>query len=119
MLINLSNHSQDFWDETQKQEAIQHYGSVVDFPFPNVRPSASKQDIGQQAKDLVDELVAQFGASSPAFHIMGEMTLTFQIVTLLKELGFTCVASTTERNVAYDNDGTKKVVFKFIQFREY
>lgn len=119
MLINLSNHSQEFWDKAQMRQAIDKYGSVIDVPFPNVLPTASCKEIEQQAKDLFGRLIAEYGSSSPVFHVMGEMTLTFHLVTLLKAEGYTCVASTSERKVSYTEDGVKNVVFKFVCFREY
>lgn len=119
MLINLSNHSQEFWDNAQMRQAIDKYESVIDVPFPNVLPIASCKEIEQQAKDLFERLKSEYGHSATVFHIMGEMTLTFHLVNLLKAAGYTCVASTSERKVSYTEDGTKNVVFKFVRFREY
>ena len=50
---------------------------------------------------------------------MGEMTLTFRIVELLKAQGIRCVASTTERIVTDLPDNRKETQFTFVQFREY
>ena len=50
---------------------------------------------------------------------MGEMTLTFRIVELLKAQGIRCVASTTERIVTDLTDNRKETQFSFVQFREY
>ena len=50
---------------------------------------------------------------------MGEMTLTFRIVELLKAQGIRCVASTTERIVTDLPDNRKETQFAFVQFREY
>jgi hypothetical protein len=53
-----------------------------------------------------------------AVHIMGEMTFTFALVNLLKEVGIKCIASTTKRNVE-EIDGKHVSTFQFVQFREY
>lgn len=39
MLINLSNHPYEKWDETQKQAAIEAFGRVEDYPFPPIDPN--------------------------------------------------------------------------------
>jgi hypothetical protein len=53
-----------------------------------------------------------------AVHIMGEMTFTFRLITVLKKAGIFCIAATTKRNVV--QEGNAKIsYFEFIQFREY
>ena len=52
-------------------------------------------------------------------HVMGEMTFTYNMVNALKNVGITCLASTTERLVTMTSDGKKVSDFKFVQFREY
>ena len=46
------------------------------------------------------------------------MTFTFDLVSMLKAEGITCIASTTER-IADVNDNTKISEFHFVRFREY
>jgi hypothetical protein len=50
---------------------------------------------------------------------MGEMTLTYQLVGLLKDAGYRCYASTTVREVYEQEPGKKTVIFQFVNFREY
>ena len=52
-------------------------------------------------------------------HIVGEPTLVFAIVTLLKNKGIRCMASTTKRESKELPDGKKLSEFKFIRFRDY
>ena len=120
MLINLSNHPAVRWNEGQLQEAQKQYGEVRDLPFPKVDPYADEATIQQMAGEYlkqVNQLLPD--KQTNAVHIMGEMTLTYAIVQRLKTEGVTCVASTTERKVVEEADGTKTSVFQFVRFREY
>lgn len=118
MLINLSNHPSRYWDERQ-MEAACSYGEVVDIPFPVVAPDADSQELEALAHGCVLKILSMGEANSITVHIMGEMTLAFIIVKMLKELGIRCVASTTERKTTYNADGTKLSEFSFVKFREY
>jgi hypothetical protein len=74
------------------------------------------------ANDYVKQIriLAKADENQPfAVHIMGEMTLIFRIITLLKRSKIVYVASTSERNTIENEDGTKTILFEFIQFREY
>jgi hypothetical protein len=104
------------------QTTIQEYGSVQDLQFPNVPPKATEQDIKKMAKTLVKEIkmLASQRENQPfVAHVMGEMTLMFRVVKLLKRAKIKCVASTTERNTIEHPDGSKTFKFDFQQFREY
>jgi hypothetical protein len=50
---------------------------------------------------------------------MGEFTFTYQFVKEMEKRNIPCVASTTERIVTDNPDGSKTTVFKFVQFRPY
>jgi hypothetical protein len=122
MLLNFSNHPSSRWGEKQTQTAIEKYGRIQDLPFPNVPPSASSEDLKTLASHYVKQFRALAKASENqpfAVHIMGEMTLIFRIISLLKRSKITCVASTTERNTIEHEDGSKTFLFDFIQFRPY
>lgn len=122
MLLNLSNHPSTKWGDKQRQTAIEKYGNIQDMPFPNVPPSATSADIQILANDYFQQIqvLAKAGNNQRfAVHIMGEMTLVFALVALLKGANITCVASTSERNSVEHADGTKTIQFNFIQFREY
>jgi hypothetical protein len=122
MLLNLSNHPSTRWSDKQKQTAIEKYGTIQDMPFPNVPPAAIPSEIKTMAADYVKQIrgLAKAEENAPfAVHIMGEMTLVFRIISLLKRSKISCMASTSERKSIENSDGTKTMQFEFIQFREY
>jgi hypothetical protein len=122
MLLNLSNHPSTRWSEEQRERAIKEYHNIQDMSFPNVPPAATAAEIKTMAADYVQQIrgLAKAEGNQPfAVHIMGEMTLIFRVVSLLKRSKITCVASTSERNSIENADGSKTMQFKFIQFREY
>ncbi len=116
MLINLSNHPKSTWSPEQLKAAQQQFGMVVDMAFPNVKASWSTEQVAVLALKYVDEIAA---LQPKAVHVMGEMTLTYQLVKLLTKVGIPCYASTSERLVSYDEQGNKIVRFAFEQFRAY
>lgn len=123
MLINLSNHPYEKWDNVQKEAAILVYGIVVDLPFPEVDPMADTAKVDELATDYFLQCEAKLRASKDknkinAVHISGEPCFLFRFVTLAKSQGITCVCSTTRRLVT--NDGNIKTsIFQFLQFRKY
>lgn len=122
MLLNFSNHPSSKWGEKQVQTAIKKYDKIQDLQFPNVPPSASSEDIKNLANQYVKQIreLAKAVENQPfAIHIMGEMTLIYRIISLLKRSKITCLASTSERNTVENADGSKTIQFDFIQFREY
>lgn len=118
MLINLSNHPSQYWGERQR-EASRCYGNVVDLSFPAIAPSANSQELQALAQSCVQKILSMGEAETITVHIMGEMTFTFMIVKMLKELDIRCIASTTERKTTYNSDGSKLSEFSFVKFREY
>ncbi|MBO5816977.1 MAG: CRISPR-associated protein [Paludibacteraceae bacterium] len=119
MLINLSNHPSDKWSKTQTAAANEQFGEIVDLPFPQIEPDATKADIAKIAQDYLTR-VQQIGQpNDTAIHIMGEMTLTYQLVGMLKDAGYRCYASTTVREVYEQEPDKKIVIFQFVSFREY
>lgn len=119
MLINLSNHSIGIWLPKQQKSAREAYGELVDLPFPIVSPEADNLDIQRLAKEYLQKVQAIASPAEAAVHIMGEMTLTYALVTMLKKAGYTCLASTSIRDVYEQEQGKKIVYFKFVRFREY
>lgn len=116
MLLNLSNHPSTKWPENQKQAAIEKYGSIQDLSFPQIDPQAGKDEVIALANDYMTQIEE---INPTAVHIMGEMVFTYQIVSLLKEKGIPCIASTTERIAEEMEDGKKLMTFKFVRFRDY
>lgn len=116
MLINLTNHPLACWSKEQRA-AGEKYGEIVDIPFPDVDPLLSSEKIREQAKALVEDILAKY--ENPVVHVMGEMTLTLAIVSVLKAKGIKCIASTTKRFDKKTPTGDVIKDFKFAQFREY
>lgn len=50
--INLSNHPSSGWGEEQKQAAKQ-WGTIIDYPFPEVDAQSSTQNIKELAETIV------------------------------------------------------------------
>jgi hypothetical protein len=128
MLINLSNHPSDKWGLEQTNASISEFGHTEDIPFPAIDPSASEEDVLELAEHYFQEcidLFSEYAQHNPndekpdAVHIQGEFTFVHAIVNMLKNKGITCVASTSERNVIEEKDGSKTLVFNFVQFRAY
>lgn len=118
MFINLSNHPSEYWDSTQLESA-HRYGEVVDLPFPCIEPQQSKEDILLLAEDYAQRILDIRTDEAVVVHVMGEMTFTYNVVRKLKDKGITCVASTTNRDTHYDEEGRKVSGFGFVMFREY
>ena len=70
------------------------------------------------AENTMEEILLKARDADVTVHVMGEMTFTYYLVSLLKAKGITCVASTTER-IIEEKDGMKTSLFKFVKFREY
>lgn len=119
MLINLSNHPSANWSAEQTEAAVQQFGNIVDLPFPQIEPQATKDDIHRMAQDYLNRVHQKGAPDITAIHIMGEMTLTYQLVGMLKDAGYRCYASTTVREVYEQEPGKKTVIFQFVKFREY
>lgn len=119
MLINLSNHPSEKWSESQINAAQSQFGEIIDLPFPQIEPDATKEDVLKIARDYLNRVCQTGLPETTAIHIMGEMTLTYQLVSLLKDARYRCYASTTIREVYEQEPGKKMVIFQFVNFREY
>lgn len=119
MLINLTNHPSNEWDEIQKNTAISLYGEVVDIPFPEVPSEANPFEINSMTDEYFNKIKAISKNNEAVVHIMGEMTFCYALISKLQKENIKCVASTTERKVRYLPTGEKAIEFNFVQFREY
>ena len=115
MFINLSNHPSAKWGEKQRKAAAE-FGELCDRQFPTIPADASDEVVRSMAADMAGQIIA---GTTAVVHVMGEMGYTHALVTLLKAAGVRCFHSTTERNVVENADGSKTVVFEFVQFRSY
>lgn len=119
MLINLSNHPTAMWLPEQVAAAHSAYGEVIDLPFPAVPADADEAAIQTIAQEYLHKVQTIAQSAEAVVHIMGEMTLTYALVCLLKQSGYTCVASTSVREVYEEEPGKKTAVFRFVRFRKY
>lgn len=118
MLINFSNHPSEYWGVKQL-DAAKEYGEIKDFPFPAVNPESNHNDIIELARKYVEDILSFSENHQITVHVMGEMTLTFLVVSMLKEKGIECIASTTDRNSEMISDCQKIIDFQFVRFRKY
>ena len=118
IFINLSNHPSDKWTAEQLVTA-QQYGTVTDLPFPAIDPGAGKEEINRLVEGTFDQLKSLAAGKTATVHLMGEMTFTYALVRRLKDAGVRCVASTTDREVVDNGDGTRTTKFRFVRFRDY
>ena len=118
MFINLSNHPSSKWSAEQV-EAARVYGEIVDLPFPVVDPKGDEVHVSALADEYCRKVQAMAAGYPVAVHVMGEMTLTFAIVSRLQALGIPCYAATTERIITELPEGRKESVFRFVRFRKY
>jgi len=118
MLINLTNHPASQWPENQVK-AAQKYGEIVDIPFPDIPPGWSEGEIQELVKEyfgLIKKVCKEKG-EKVFVHIMGELSFTFALSSVLIKEGFTCIVSTAKRD-AIENNNLKITKFRFIRFRE-
>lgn len=118
IFLNVSNHPSAEWDKEQ-MEAAKAYGTVVDYPFPQVSANASGDEIAELAEETTQDILKKYPYADITVHAMGEMTFTFALVAKLKAHGIRCVASCTDRKTENLGNGDKLSHFHFAQFREY
>jgi len=120
MLINLSNHPSAQWPKEQLR-AGRNFGEIIDLEFPVVDPAGDTayiQFLAMECAENVKSILLHLSDPNSPVHVMGEPTLVYHIVQLLKKDGIICLASTTSRE-SVENDGFKTSKFTFCQFREY
>lgn len=119
--VNYSNHNSSRWTESQL-EAARAYGDVIDIPFAQVDPAATKADVEALAEKAVNEILE---AEPSAAMVQGEMTLVYNVVRRLEARGIKCVAACTRRRTDEEIQKlaaaglTKEGMFEFMGFREY
>lgn len=118
MLINFSNHPSKDW-KPEQLEAAKAYGEIKDIAFPAIAPYADYNEIQALANGYVKEILSLAEGQQTTVHVMGEMTFVFNVVSLLKEKGIECIASTTDRNTEMLSDSQKISDFQFVRFRKY
>ena len=120
MLLNLTNHPSANWQEEQKSEAIQRWGSVRDYPFPIVSAEWDEEEMLRYADAIVSEVVE---LAPEAVLCQGEMNMTYILVVRLQQSGFPVYAATSDRVTSEvllpDGSVRKQSVFRFVMFRKY
>ena len=119
VFINCSNHPSVQWGEEQKKAAA-NYGKIVDYPFPEVDPSWTTEQI----YELAEQVCGEMAECHPAIVMcQGEFTLAFAIISRLKAEGIPVVAACSRRSVeeVIQEDGSvqKQSSYHFEGFREY
>jgi glutamate dehydrogenase/leucine dehydrogenase len=115
MFLNISNHSSDKWS-TQQLQAARQYGNIENYPFPNVKPSATTEEVTALARTVLE--YARMGEPSGTAMIQGEATLCWELTRMFHALGWNVVVATSERVVVEGENGVKTATFEFVQFRE-
>lgn len=118
MLLNLSNHPSHNWPANQLKTALQQYETIHDIPFPQIDPHSTTEQVHQLAQQYCRDIISQHPPPITV-HLMGELTFTHVLVTKLTAAGIPCIASTTERIIKFEQDGTKHSTFRFVRFRAY
>lgn len=118
LFLNLSNHPSGSWGGEQRK-AAEAYGEIEDMAFPQVGAQADEEEIDALAGRITEEILEKAKTHDITVHVMGEMCLTFAIVSRLASHGIRCVSSTTERVCETLPDGSKRTEFHFERFREY
>ncbi len=119
VFINISNHLSSSWGPEQVA-AAEAYGTIKDIGFPVVSTDADEDSIDAAAKKIAKEIFDTYDDTVDiTVHVMGEMTLTYALVNILKTSGVRCVASCTDRKVEERPDGSKVSFFVFAGFRRY
>ncbi|MCR5670313.1 MAG: hypothetical protein K6G10_04845 [Butyrivibrio sp.] len=119
--MNFSNHPHSKWDRNQT-EAASKFGDIIDIPFPEVPAEAGENAIYDLAKKCVEQIESTLGDDG-AVMVQGEFSLTYAVVTLLKQKGIKALSACSERLVTEEVDENgervRKVRFEFKRFREY
>lgn len=119
--VNFSNHASSKWTNAQL-EAARAYGDIVDIPFAQVAPSATKAEVDALAEAEVAKIM---DAAPSVVMVQGEMTLVYNVVRRLENEGIKCVAACTRRRTDEEVQRlaaaglTKEGMFEFMGFREY
>jgi len=120
MLINLTNHPSSRWDKAQLQAAAE-YGECIDMPFPAVDPDGDEEYIDRLTDEYLQKIMetANNEQSEVTVHLMGEMSFTVSLVEKLRNVGISCILSTSTRQSKDLGNGQKKITFNFVRFRKY
>ncbi len=119
MFLNISNHPSSAWSAKQL-EAAKQYGEIADLAFPNVPPSASKEEVQALAESVLSQAMQM---NPDCVMCSGEYTLTYALVNGFKAENIKTVAACTERKTEERTDENGRTVrtsiIEFVCFREF
>lgn len=118
LFLNLSNHPLALWEAPQLA-AARALGEPEDLPFPVISPEADDAEIAKLAEEYAQQIMPRAEEREVVVHLMGELTFCFALVARLQRAGIRCVASCSQRDAQLLEDGSKRSVFRFVQFRNY
>ena len=124
--FNVTAHPSTKWSTEQLHAAHGPYAeSIVDMGFPQVPPTASREDVQRMAQAVLDDIKGHLHGSPASCRVLvqGEMTLVYALVGMLKAAGHVPVAACSERKSVETQDASgatvKRSVFSFVGFRPY
>lgn len=117
VFVNLSNMHTNKWPEDRLQGALElsEGGEIINVAFPVLGALASREEVYEKADYIVEKVMSH---KPDIVFCMGEFSMCFRIVYLLKEKGIKVVTLCNERVIS-NEDGRSISGFKFIQFREF
>ena len=119
MFVNFSNHPSSKWS-TEQLEAAKKFGDIKDINFPAVKTTETSDSIKNLTKCYAEKILA---LKPDCVMCVGEFTLCYNVINILKENNITVVAAVSDRIVKNitDENGIehKDVIFEFKGFREY
>lgn len=118
ILVNLSNHPSESWDEKQKEG----WDKIVDIPFPDVDPHL--EDVGDLVLEYfkkIREIQIQNNRDSTVYvHLAGEYSFCYELFRRLKDF-YLFAVPTSERivkeTVLPDGRTEKTIIFQFVKWR--
>jgi hypothetical protein len=144
LLINVSNHPSSCWSEEQKAG----WSQIWDYPHPSVPATATSEEVAAIARKMFNKIVLDLYVayrvqshvrgrvcneplknnviikkllSTATFHVAGEWSFFFHLVSLIRASGGCCIAACSERqtveSVLADGSTCKNTVFQFRQWR--
>ena len=118
--INFTNHPSSKWSKEQTEAALALADKIIDVPFPDIDPMATKEEVIRLASVRLGEVLQM----DPAVVLcQGEMTFVHNFVDLSRFENLEVVAACSSREASEVSlpDGSTKTVrtFKFRQFRAY
>ncbi|MDO4965766.1 MAG: hypothetical protein Q4E51_03580 [Lachnospiraceae bacterium] len=115
--VNFSRSHTNKWTDEMRDEALDlvNDGELVNVAFPVVEPSATKEEVYKMADECVEKIM---GNNPAVVYCLGDLSLLYRVVELLKAKGVKVVTACNERIVSKRDEG-KIAGFRFVQFREF